>query len=79
MKLIDKYLVREFLTMVFYCMAGFSILFIISEVAGDMNKLVTRRPPPLLMIKFYGAVLGPYLQFFTPASRCWPHYIPSTA
>jgi lipopolysaccharide export system permease protein len=68
MKLIDKHLLREFLTAVFYCMAGFAIILIISELSGDMQRILRIKPPLALIARFYISLLGPALQYLAPAS-----------
>ncbi len=68
MKLIDKHLLREFLTMVAYCLSGFALLLMVSELSGDMDRLLKLKPPLHLILRFYISLLGPYLQFLTPAS-----------
>jgi lipopolysaccharide export system permease protein len=68
MKLIDKHLLREFLTAVFYCMAGFAIILIISELSGDMQRILRVKPPMHLITRFYISLLGPALQYLAPAS-----------
>ena len=68
MKLIDKHLLREFLIPVFYCLVGFAIILIISELSGDMKRLLTVNPPLYVIVRFYISILGPTMQYLAPAS-----------
>lgn len=68
MKLIDKHLLREFLIPVFYCLMGFAIILIISELSGDMKRLLKINPPWYIIVRFYISTLGPTMQYLAPAS-----------
>ncbi len=68
MKLIDKHLLREFLIPLFYCLAGFAIILIVSELSGDMKRLLKINPPWYIIIRFYISTLGPTMQYLAPAS-----------
>ena len=68
MKLIDKHLLREFLTSVFYCLSGFIIILIINELTGDMKRILKLKPPMHLIIRFYVSSLGPSMQYLAPAA-----------
>ena len=68
MKLIDKHLFRELLIPLAYCFGGFAMIIIVSEMFGDMSRILEARPGWLLVLRFYLAILGPMLQFLAPAS-----------
>ncbi len=68
MKLIDKHLLREFLTPVAYCLIAFGIILIINELFGDLNRIIQAKPPWHFVVRFYISILGPTMQYLVPAS-----------
>ncbi len=68
MKLIDKHLLRELLVPLAYCFGGFAMILVISEMFGDVNRILEARPGWLIIVRFYLSTLGPMLQFLVPAS-----------
>ncbi len=68
MKLIDKYLLREFLVPVFYCLTAFLMLIIVNDLFQDMRRIVDAKPPIHLILRFYAFSLAPTLQYLVPAT-----------
>ncbi len=68
MKLIDKHLLREFLIPVTYCLLAFVMVLIINELFGDMSRIIENKPSVSMIVRFYISILGPSMQYLTPAS-----------
>lgn len=68
MKLIDKHLFRELLIPLIYCFSGFGMILLIGEMFGDVGRIMETKPGWILAARFYLALLGPMLQYLTPAS-----------
>ncbi len=68
MKLIDKYLLREFLVPVFYCLVAFLMIIVINELFQDMRRIIDAKPPIHLIVRFYACSLAPVLQYLVPAT-----------
>ncbi len=68
MKLIDKYLLKELLIPLAYCLGGFAMVLVISELFGDVNRILDANPPWYIIMRYYLAILGPALQFLAPSS-----------
>ncbi|MBT3194267.1 MAG: YjgP/YjgQ family permease [Verrucomicrobia bacterium] len=68
MKLIDKHLLREFLIPLTYCLLGFGMIIVVSELFGDVSRIMAAKPPWHVVVRFYISVLGPSMQYLVPAS-----------
>lgn len=68
MKLIDKYLIKLLTAPVFYCLSGFMLIMVISEIFGDMDRILDAKPPWYVILRFYISILAPYLKFLIPAA-----------
>lgn len=68
MKLIDKYLLREFLLPVFYCLAAFSMIFIVLDLFDHITDFLEAKTPISLVLRYYLCVLAPGLEYLAPAS-----------
>ncbi len=68
MKLIDRYLLREFLPPALFCLIGFSMLFTILHLFGHVSDFIEKGTPPLTILSYYGA----YLFTIHPKLPCTP-------
>ena len=68
MKLIDRYIVKLLTGPVIYCLGGFMMIIVISEVFGDVSRILDARPPWYIVIRFYLSVLAPMLRYLIPAA-----------
>jgi lipopolysaccharide export system permease protein len=68
MKLIDRYLIKLLIGPVIYCLGGFMMIIIISEVFGDVSRILDARPPWYVVVRFYFSVLAPLLRYLIPAA-----------
>ena len=68
MKLIDRYLIKLLIGPVIYCLGGFMMIIILSEVFGDVSRILEARPPWYIVIRFYLSTLAPLLRYLIPAA-----------
>lgn len=68
MRILDKYLLREYLVPVAYCLLAFSMIFVISDLFANVTDFMDVHTPLLLIVLYYLAVLAPNLEFLIPAS-----------
>ena len=68
MKIIDKHLLKEHLTPVFYCLFGFTILAIILELQGDVKYFVKANLPMIYIVRFYICSMGEMIDYLLPAA-----------
>jgi lipopolysaccharide export system permease protein len=67
-KIIDRYLLREYLKPVFFCITGFTMIFIVWDLMGHISRFIDASTPLLLILKFYLFLLAPSLLLLVPAS-----------
>jgi len=68
MKLLDRYIVKLLLGPIVYCLGGFMMIIVISEVFGDVSRIMEARPPWYIVARFYLSVLAPMLRYLIPAA-----------
>ena len=68
MKLLDRYLLREYMLPVFYCLSTFCMMFILGDLFGHMAKFLKAKTPLLLILRYYLFLLVPMLEYLLPAS-----------
>jgi len=68
MKLIDKYLLREYLVAIFCCLAGFIALFLVYDLFGRLPRFLEARTSLWVVFRYYFCVTGTMLDYITPAS-----------
>lgn len=68
MKLVDKYLLRELMGSLTYCLLAFLMIIIINELFHDMHRILDAKPPMSLILRFYACSLAPAMQYLLPAS-----------
>ena len=68
MKIIDRYMLRSLLEPLLYCLAAFSMLFIILDLFGQLSKIIEAKTPVSLIASYYLALLLPTLEYIAPAS-----------
>ena len=68
MKLIDRYLLKLLIGPVIYCLGGFMMILVLTEVFGDVSRILEARPPWYIIIRFYLSTLAPLLRYLIPAA-----------
>ena len=68
MKLVDKYLLKEYLVPEFYCLSTFSLIFIVYDLFDHLSKFLKAQTPPALITKYYLCLLLPKIEYIVPAS-----------
>lgn len=68
MKTLERYLLREYLVMLMYCLFGFAMIFVIYELFGNMARLMEARPPLWLIVRFYLSILAPTMEQILPSA-----------
>lgn len=68
MKLLDRYLAKLLIGPVIYCLGGFVMIIILSEVFGDVSRILEARPAWHITIRFYLSVVAPILRYLIPAA-----------
>lgn len=68
MRLTDKYLLREYLLTLFYCVVGFSMIFIIWDLFDHLARFFESKVPWPTILKYYGCLTLPTLEYLLPSS-----------
>ena len=68
MRILSRYVLREFLAPVCYCLVGFASIYLIIELFGEFEKILQARPPASLVLAYLGGYLATILQWLMPAS-----------
>lgn len=68
MKLLDKYILREYLKAVIFCVFGFCMIFVLWDLLGHVSKLISAKATFMMVVKYYIYFLAPALPMLIPAS-----------
>src|SRR5215472_1865452 len=53
MRLLDRYVVRNFVQVYFYCIAGFTSIWLIFDVSDNISSFIDNHIPLLLVVRYY--------------------------
>lgn len=67
MKLIEKYIYREYLKAVFYCITTFSLLFVVADLFARLDKYMSAKTPASLIGLHYWYYLIETSEFIIPS------------
>jgi lipopolysaccharide export system permease protein len=68
MKLVDRYLLREYCIPIGYCLITFSMIFVIYDLFDNLSKFLTAQTPWSLVLVYYACLLAPSLELLVPAA-----------
>ncbi len=68
MKIIHKYILKEFIKVLLICLSGFILVFLLVEITDKIKYYFEYNPPAMLMAKYFLVKLPGYLFFALPLS-----------
>ena len=68
MKLLTKYVFREFLVPFLYCLAGFCAIYVLFELSGSFSRLMDAKLPAKETVAFFLGYLSPFAVYLVPAA-----------
>ena len=68
MRILTRYVLREFLVPLTYCLTGFLGIYVLFELIDSFNRIMETKPPVLLVLQFFAGYLSPYLEWLIPAA-----------
>ncbi len=68
MRILTRYVFREFLVPLFYCLCGFASIYVLFELFGSFSRMAEAKPPFLQILKYFCAYLAPFFQYLAPAA-----------
>ena len=66
MRLLDRYLLRELLVPLVYCLSGFLLLWIVADLCGELHDLQAHRLSAVEVAQFYLVQVPGFLVFLLP-------------
>ena len=66
MKILSKYVLREFLVPLFYCMAGFIAIYVLFELFGSFSRLADAKMPLYATVHYFCGYLAPHFKWLAP-------------
>ncbi len=68
MKILSRYVLREFLVPVAYCLVTFTGVYVIFDLFDKHARLAEVRPPLRLILLYYVGYVAPYVEWLLPAA-----------
>src|ERR1700751_483377 len=68
MRLLDRYVIRNFLQVYFYCIAGFISIWLIFDVSDNISTFIDEHVGLLLVLRYYGTQIPQVLIILLPVS-----------
>ncbi|NQU40144.1 MAG: YjgP/YjgQ family permease [Lentisphaerae bacterium] len=68
MKLLDRYLLREYLVTTFYCVTALTMVQVVYDLFYNFSKFMKARITLPLAVRYYFGSMAPNLQFMIPAA-----------
>ena len=67
MRILTRYVLREYLVPLCYCLVGFVSIYILFELFGSFSRLMAARPAWEQVVRYFAGYLAPYFEWLAPA------------
>jgi len=68
MRLLDRYVIRNFVQVYFYCIAGFTSIWLIFDVSDNISSFIDNHIPVLLVARYYATQIPQVLIILLPVA-----------
>ncbi len=68
MKILTRYVFREFLIPYTYCLIGFISIYVLFELFGSFGRLMAAELPFTEVVRFFAGYLAPFIHYLAPAA-----------
>ena len=68
MRILTRYILREYVIPLFYCLAGFISIYVLFELFGSFSRLADSDLPVLVIVEYFIAYLAPFFEWLAPAA-----------
>ena len=68
MRILTRYVLREFLIPLFYCMSGFISIYVLFELFGSFSRIAESDISFSAMVQYFCGYLAPYFHYLAPAA-----------
>ena len=60
MKILGRYILREYLIPLGYCLGGFVAIYVLFELFGSLSRIVDAKLPFAIAVGYFGAYIAPF-------------------
>lgn len=68
MSILYRYILREYLVPLGYCLAGFISIYVLFELFGSFSRLMEAKLPLSLTVRYFLGYLAPFFHYLAPAA-----------
>lgn len=68
MKILTRYVLREFLVPLFYCLAGFLSIYVLFDLFGSFSRMAAAKISVGTAVLYFCGYLAPYFHYIVPAA-----------
>lgn len=68
MRILTRYVLKEFVVPLFYCLTGFISIYVLFELFGSFSKLIDSKAGFLDIVEYFFGYLAPYFHYLAPAA-----------
>ena len=68
MKILYRYVLKEYLVPLCYCLGGFLSIYVLFELFGSFSRLAEAKLPFLTAVEYFAAYLSPFFEYLAPAA-----------
>ena len=68
MRILTRYVLKEFLVPLFYCLTGFVSIYVLFDLFGSFSRMRNARIPVGDAVLYFCAYLAPYFHYIVPAA-----------
>lgn len=68
MRILNQYVLREFLVPFFYCLSGFVGIYVLFELFTSFSSMAEAKTPWTTIVHYFIAYLSPYFEFLLPGA-----------
>ena len=68
MRILTRYVLREFLVPLFYCLTGFLSIYVLFELFGSFSRMMSAKISFGVALRYFCGYLAPYFHYIAPAA-----------
>ena len=66
MRILTRYVLREFIVPLVYCLTGFMSIYVLFELFGSFSRLADAKPPIGKIVAYFAGYVAPYFEWLAP-------------
>ena len=67
MRILFRYVFREFCIPLAYCLTGFLSIYVLFELFGVFNRMMEAKPGGAKIVLYFAGYIAPYFEWLAPA------------